>query len=230
MLKFIPFAFVLLTACATFSRSERAAMDELWGKDIAAFDELNKGFLPEQAILFYGSSSIRLWDNIETDMAPFPVVRRGYGGASLHDAAYFARRVLTPIDYRALVLFVGNDIWGNEYDKTPEEMEFLADKIVRTSRRHEKSAPVFFIEVTHVPARAHLIKEWDAANAKLKAYADEHDFVHFIPTRDLYIKENGQIREDLFREDNIHQNEAGYAIWKERIKDEISKVFPALAK
>lgn len=230
MLKFIPLVVVFFTTCATYSLSERTEMERLWGKEIAAFDELNKGDLPKEAILFYGSSSIRLWDNIEADMAPFSVIRRGYGGASYKDAAFYARRVLTPIDYRALVVFFANDIWGGEYDKTPNEIVLLADQIVRTSRRHEKKAPVFIIEITQMPDRAQVIAECDAANAALKAYTEKHEFVHFIPTRDLYVKKNGEIRKELFRSDAIHQNDVGYAIWKDRIKEEIAKVVPIRAK
>lgn len=225
MLKFIPFLLLFFASCSTtFSRYEKRQMTKRWGEDINAFKELNKGVQSKDAILFYGSSSIRLWDSIEVDMAPYVAIRRGYGGASLHDAAYFARRVLSPIDYRALVLFVGNDIWGNEYDKTPEQMVSLTNEIVRTSRRHQPTAPVFIIEVTHIPAREALIDKLDAANAQLKAYADAREYVHFIPTRDLYLTSNDKVRKELFRADNIHQNEAGYAIWKTRIKEHIDLV------
>jgi hypothetical protein len=195
-----------------------------WSTEIKAFDALNKAGLPKDPILFYGSSSIRLWENIQTDLTPLSVVRRGYGGASLHDASYFAKRVLYPIDYRALVLFIGNDIWGNEFDKTPAEMRKLMKYIIGVSRKHRPNAEIFLIEVTHVPARAHLMAEWDAANEMLKELAKSNDDLHFIRTKDLYVKPNGEIRAELFRDDDIHQNDQGYELWKVRIKRELLRV------
>ncbi|MEM9837237.1 MAG: GDSL-type esterase/lipase family protein [Bacteroidota bacterium] len=225
MLRHIPFVLlVFVLTSSAFPSYNTTDIRNRWEDEIAVFDQLNKQPQPQNAILFYGSSSIRMWDDIEEDMSPYPVIRRGYGGAALHDAAHYARRVLTPLDYRALVIFVANDIWGTANDKSPAEMERLMDKIVQTSRRHRPGAPVFIIEVTHIPARAHLIEAWDAANAHLKAYANALDGVHFIPTRDLYLCAGDRVRAELFQADGIHQNESGYAIWKDRIKSKIDEV------
>ena len=45
----------------------------------------SKNAVPEDAILFVGSSSIRLWETIGDDMAPYSAIRRGYGGAKFSD-------------------------------------------------------------------------------------------------------------------------------------------------
>lgn len=211
---------LLLTSCGKkpWSAYDVADIKARWASEIAAFDALNQEALPDNPILFYGSSSIRLWKNIEEDLAPLPVVKRGYGGASLHDATYYAKRVLQPISYSALVVFIANDIWGRPSDKSPEEIEKLMDYIVRTSQKHRPEAPVFIVEITQTPARAHLVKELEAANAQLEAYAKRHDQVHFIPTKDLYMDADGQMKPELFMPDQLHQNAAGYAVWSGRIK------------
>ncbi len=222
--------FLLLTACGEkpWSAYNVAEIKAKWETEIAAFDALNKSATPDNPVLFYGSSSIRLWKNIEEDLAPLAVAKRGYGGASLHDAAYYAKRVLRPIPYRALAIFVANDIWGRPTDKSPEEIEKLMDYIVRTSQEHRPDAPVFLIEITHTPARAHLVKELEAANAKLQAYAQKHDKVHFIATKDLYMDATGKMNEDLFMADQLHQNSVGYAVWSRRIKAFIQTVLTSV--
>ena len=40
-------------------------------------------------ILFIGSSSIRRWDNMTNQMAPYQVIKRGYGGAHFYDLNSF---------------------------------------------------------------------------------------------------------------------------------------------
>jgi len=36
-----------------------------------------------EAILFTGSSSIKMWKTLEQDMAPMQVINRGFGGSTL---------------------------------------------------------------------------------------------------------------------------------------------------
>ena len=51
-------------------------------------------------VLFLGSSSINLWDNIYRDMAPLKILRRSYGGAALRDMLSYkpslARKEMIP--------------------------------------------------------------------------------------------------------------------------------------
>ena len=100
------------------------------------------------AILFIGSSSIRRWGDIAIDMAPYRPIQRGYGGAKYSDVAVFAERLIQPHRYRALVMFVGNDVSGKPQDHTPEEVERLVRYIVDVSLKHQSDAPVLLIEVT----------------------------------------------------------------------------------
>ena len=73
---------------------------------------------PDNSVIFAGSSSIRLWETLEEDMAPYPVIQRGYGGARLSDFAVYAERILYHHKNSGIVLFIANDIAGTENDKT----------------------------------------------------------------------------------------------------------------
>ena len=211
-------------ACSPLRKYDSSAIVAQWEDDIQAFERLDRAATyPDSAILFAGSSSIRLWDAIAEDMAPYPVIQRGYGGAALHDFAYYTPRILYPHHYRALVLFVGNDIWGNEDDKSPEEMVNLFRYIVKKSQRHQPSAPVFIVEVTHVPKREHLVETIQQANDAIRLASEQWENVHFIPTHDLYLTTDQKIDKSLFRDDDIHQNEIGYAQWTERLKEYIKR-------
>ena len=189
------------------------------------FDSLNASHTyPGNAILFAGSSSIRLWDNIEEDMAPYPVIRRGYGGASYADLAYYIERIVYPHNFAALVIFAGNDIWGRETDRSPGEVARLLEHIVKRVNAKFDATPIFVIEVTHVPARAHLIHEIDAQNKALEKMCEQFDHVHWVPTKQIYLTGENKVNIDLFRKDNVHQNEEGYALWTEQIKRKIKEV------
>ena len=219
-------ALVLLSslACSPLRTYDTSAIVAQWEDDIREFERLDQATVyPDSAILFAGSSSIRLWDDIEQDMAPYAVIQRGYGGAALHDFAYYAPRILYPHRYQALVLFVGNDIWGNADDKSPEEMVRLFKHIVRQSQRHQPAAPVFIVEVTHVPKREALVEEIQRANDAIREATQGWENVHFIPTSDLFLTADRTVRRDVFRDDDIHQNEVGYRRWTERLKEHIRR-------
>ena len=67
----------------------------------------------ENDILFIGSSSIRLWENINRDMYPYNSVKRGYGGAHFYDLIHFSKRLVKNHSPKAILIFVANDITGS---------------------------------------------------------------------------------------------------------------------
>ena len=117
----------------------RTAAVERWGDAIAQLELKDKiETHPGNSILFVGSSSIRRWDEIGADMAPYHPIQRGYGGAKWSDVAIFAERLISPHTFRAVVFFVGNDITGRADDKSPEEVTGLFSYVLGRVREHNK--------------------------------------------------------------------------------------------
>ena len=99
-----------LSSCDV-SRKYTAEATKRWEKDIVKFEQLDRTEkYPDNAVLFVGSSSIRLWSTLKEDVAPFPVIQRGFGGSKFSDVAVYAKRIVYPHKFRALVIYEGNDI------------------------------------------------------------------------------------------------------------------------
>ena len=104
-----------------------------WEKDIAAFEKLDRENRdPENAILFTGSSSIRLWETMAEDMKPWPTIRRGYGGAKFHDLAIYAERS----DISEEIVRLGSHLQQFETimaaeDSAGRKLEFLTQEMLR---------------------------------------------------------------------------------------------------
>jgi len=210
------------------SPKDRANTAERWEKEIANLERLDRTEPdPDNAVMLLGSSSIRLWDDAAKLLTPYPVIRRGYGGARFSDLVVFARRLLSPHDYRALVVFVGNDIAGSKQDRPVEEVRKMVSYVVAVAREHQPDALILLVEVTPTPARFGVWPEIRSLNAMLREFSLTTPNVYFVPTAESYLTVDDQPREDLFREDRLHQNDAGYRVWAGLIRDRLNVVLDA---
>jgi len=196
-----------------------------WEDDIQRLERLDRTrSYAAESILFVGSSSIRLWSAIEQDMAPYPVIQRGYGGAKFSDVAWYAERLIYPHRFRALVLFVANDIAGSPKDKSPQQVASLFARVVKTVRARYPDTPVFYIEVTPTPSRWAVWPQASRANRMIRRLCDSEPHLHFIATSDQFLDDNGLPRAELFREDRLHLNRDGYRLWSRIIKAALDRV------
>jgi hypothetical protein len=215
ILVLLPVALLSLAiSCSPVSRYINSKDVLHWEPDIARFDSLNAvESSGPGTLLVAGSSSIRLWDSIQADLAPYTVMQRGYGGAKLSDFNHYADRIIKPHPFRAIMIFVANDIAGGEQDRSPREVFLLFRKLVKTIRERNPGTPVFWIEVTPTPARWQASQQIRKASDQIRDYCERHDDLHFIDTYDQFITEMGIPDSTLFREDMLHLNRQGYRLW-----------------
>ena len=212
-----------------FLEPYRAKAVERWEKEITKLEAKDAETVdPADAILFIGSSSIRRWSDIGTDMAPYRPVQRGYGGAKYSDVAIFAKRLLHPHQYRALVIFVGNDVSGKPEDHSPEQVEQLVRYVVGVSHAHQPAAPVLLIEVTPTEKRFDVWPQIRRVNERLREIALSTANTHFIATADHYLDPMGNPRNELFVDDRLHLNEQGYELWSKLIRRRLDEVLRKL--
>ncbi len=205
--------------------ADRANSIERWEKDIAKFARLDESEPdPENAVMLLGSSSIRLWENAAEMLAPYPTIRRGYGGARYSDLVVFAKRLITPHEFRALVVFVANDITGSKEDRSVEAVRRMVMHVIEIAREHQPESPILLVEVTPTPSRFHVWKEIRELNAMLREVALTQPNVSFVSTAEYYLDNEDQPRAEFFRDDRLHQNTAGYQVWAELIRRELDNV------
>jgi len=216
------FSFVLLS-CSPVKKYQDLPEVRSWDKDIQKFEQLDRNEkYPADAILFAGSSSIRLWSTLEKDMSPYHIIQRGYGGAKLSDFAVFADRIITPHMCKAIVIFIANDIMGTAQDKTPKEVSVLFRNVLKTIRKSHPSTPVFWIAVTPTPLRWKVWPEIQKANAMIRNICDNKKNTYFVKTDFAFLNENRVPKDELFRDDKLHLTEKGYAVWTDIIKKELN--------
>lgn len=197
-----------------------------WEESIAALEALDAAEPdPAGAVLLLGSSSIRRWDTAADDLTPYPVIRRGYGGARFYDLAHFAERLITPHEYRAAVIFVGNDISGGKQDVAPEVTGRLFGYVADLLTSHQPGARVICCDVRPAPSRFHLWDRIQGSNRALRAECDRRPNVSYLDTAADFLTADGTAaREDYYGPDRLHLSPLGTQVWSKLIKAELDRV------
>lgn len=223
--KFLLATLIILSACSPLKTYRNLPEVKAWENEIRKFEQLDvEKSYPSDAVLFAGSSSIKLWDDIGRDMQPYNVIQRGYGGAKLSDFAVYADRIIYPHPCSAIVIFIANDISGSDSDKTPAEVAQLFRKTLYIIRRKYKDTPVFWIAITPTAARWHVWPEIREANQQIQRICKNHHNTYFISTEQAFLTREGLPRTELFRDDKLHLNTDGYRVWAGIIRNELYKV------
>jgi len=166
----------------------------------------------EGAILFTGSSSIRLWKTLAEDFADLAVINRGFGGSQISDLIGYFDRVILPGRPRQIVIYSGtNDL--ND-DESPAQV--LAD-FATLCGMIERALPdtrIALIGAAPNPARWEQREAQTAFNQMAAAYCERMGY-DFIDVWTPMLGEDGLPSRDIYVDDQLHMNEAGYAMWRE---------------
>ncbi|MEE4193785.1 MAG: GDSL-type esterase/lipase family protein [Anaerolineae bacterium] len=193
---------------------------ERWEKEIKKIESRYGEYKPTGRIVFLGSSSIRLWETLEEDMAPFDVLNHGFGGSKAVDSTYYLNRLVNPFKPRALVIFTGtNDINGIKGNtKSGEQVFFSVINLIETYHELYPQVPIFYISITPTPSRWKVWRDADTTNQLVARYAEKNPYLTLIDTTEAFINTDGKPKRSLFQRDQLHLNEKGYALWTSLIK------------
>ena len=187
-----------------------------------AFAQADKAHRPApHGVLFVGSSTIRFWSRMAEDFSQEPVViNRGYGGSTLEDTRYFARRLVVQYQPRHVLLYAGdNDLAEG---RTPSQVLQSLKGFITVVRRELPQTRIDYISIKPSPLRISLLPRMREANTMIEAYLRTVPNAGFIDVFNPMLGADGAPRADLFGPDRLHMNDAGYALWKSVIGAHVS--------
>ncbi len=196
-----------------------------WESEIHIFDSLNvTEKYSEKAVMFLGSSSIRLWKHIKEDLGYPYIIQRGFGGSNLADVAYFTKRILYPVQPRALFLYVANDIVGNAKDKTPDQVLELVKYIVKLAREKYPAMPIAWLAIFPNESRWKVWEKVKQANWLVKQFCESQSNIFYIDSADKFLDEDGRPIEKYYRDDKLHLTNEGYKVWGRNIGGQVKMI------
>jgi len=186
----------------------------VWEPQIASYERADRKHPPPRgAIVFTGSSTIRLWRTLARDMAPLPVINRGFGGAHLAHVTAFADRIVMPYAPAAVVLYCGDNDLGAWTGKRPDSIVNDLTQFVSRVQGALPDARIYVISIK--PSRLRR-QQWPAQEAANRGIADltrSLPRVDYVDVATPMLGAAAQPPRDLFTLDGLHLSRAGYALW-----------------
>lgn len=214
---FVACLAALLIAGPTTLGAQAKADATQWEPDIQAFERSDRtNPPPANAILFLGSSSIRLWKTLARDFPEQKVINRGFGGSQISDSVFFTERIVLPCRPRMIVFYAG----GNDINAGKLPQEVFGDWTNFVRRVHVKlpATRIAYISSAPNPARWEQVAKVKELNRLIADYTKQDSRLAFIDVFSKMLGDDGRPRPEIFSEDQLHMNAEGYRLWTKIVK------------
>lgn len=164
----------------------------------------------KKLVVFAGSSSIRMWKDVQDYFPGYNVINNGFGGSHYSDLIYFYDQLVLMQKPDILLIYEGdNDIASHKKpSKVSKEAKLLVEKIQSDMPETE----VVIISPKPCLARWEFRKDYAKLNKRLYKLSKKND-IGFADVWTAMLDDNGIVFQDIFVEDGIHMNKKGYDIW-----------------
>jgi lysophospholipase L1-like esterase len=169
--------------------------------------------LGNDLILFTGSSSIKMWKDLQDYFPDHHIINSGFGGSQTNDLLHFADELIIRYQPKKIFVYEGdNDISAG---KPIEEILDNTHELVEKIKKQLPGATIYLISAKPSISRWHLKDRYMDLNQQFMDYSQSHDHVEYVDVWTVMLDKEGNPKADIFLEDNLHMNKAGYDLWSE---------------
>jgi lysophospholipase L1-like esterase len=172
---------------------------------------------PSNAILFVGSSSFAMWRDVNNYFPGYKIINRGFGGSILPDVIRYSYDIILPYQPKQVVVYCGENDLATADSVSAMEVSNRFKTLFGIIRTNLPKANICFISMKPSPSRAILQNKMKAANTLIKQFIAKQKNAAFIDIYGAMLDTNGQMRPELFLNDQLHMKPEGYAIWQKAI-------------
>ena len=185
---------------------------------------VKKHTTPENPVIFYGSSSFRLWDpKIRTDLDSNSIINLAFGGSTLVSCGDYFDQIMAPYrKAKSMVIYAGDNDLGD--GKSAIEVK---DAFVQLFNKVEKrfgQIPVFFMSIKPSPSKQAILETIADSNRLIREALASHSNFHYIDIFTPMLTNSGNSDPAYFLEDMLHMNEAGYRVWTKVVLSQRAKI------
>jgi len=174
-------------------------------------------------VVFYGSSSIRLWTSLSADLGSDFVLNLGFGGSTLEACVYFFERILMSARPCSLVVYAGDNDLGD--GRSSADVVESYRKFAGKMRTCLPDIEYGFVSIKPSPARIGILDRILETNSAIGREILDQPKAYFIDVASSMVDQDAKPRQNLYQEDGLHLNADGYKLWTEIMLKHRDQIF-----
>ncbi|MEJ7560216.1 MAG: GDSL-type esterase/lipase family protein [Pedobacter sp.] len=198
------------------------AQEKPFWNELLEFQKSDSASMPQShGIVFVGSSSLRMWQDLESTFKSYNAINRGFGGSELIHANDYIQELVLKYNPRQVVIYSGeNDVASGA---SAEETFKRFVTFYTNLRTHLPKATITYISMKLSPSRAKFSDVILNANSMIKGYISKQKNADYIDIISKMLSSSGASRPELFQDDMLHMKPAGYVVWTKEITPHLKR-------
>lgn len=189
-------------------------------EDVKQLEKRSQQLTYEPETLFYGSSSIRLWETLYSDFADLKPVNLGFGGSTLAACVWFFKRIMLTYSPKRLVVYAGDNDLGD--GRTPEEVFIFFKQLMVEVNRRFGNIQCYYISLKPSINRRNIIDRFKYTNNLIETeIVKSSDNWHFINIFSHMVDAGDYPKGRYFVNDGLHLSKEGYELWKQVVAEQL---------
>lgn len=169
-------------------------------------------------VVFYGSSSIRLWTTLAQDFPQLNTLNLGFGGSTLAACTWYFERVVVPAKPSSIVFYAGDNDLGD--GRHPEEVYLFFCAFAECLKRLLPGVPLYFLSIKISPSRWNIADQIRYANKLIAREIEKYPDHQYIDMTAPLLGPDGRPRREFFENDGLHLSPAGYRMWRQTVQQQ----------
>lgn len=180
-------------------------------------------FPASNQILLIGSSSFTLWKDVQSYFPDRKILNRAFGGSTLVDVIRYRYDVVYPYQPKQIIIYCGENDFASSDTVTVEMVVKRFTTLFNYIRAKYKNVPLAYVSMKPSPSRVNLMPKYVEANKRIQTFLATKPNTKFVDVYSAMLTATGEPMPDIFKEDRLHMNEKGYAIWKKKLQNVLVK-------
>ncbi|WP_276167596.1 GDSL-type esterase/lipase family protein [Zobellia alginiliquefaciens] len=207
---------VLLLLCGVISNAQSS-----FTKEVAAITQKYDSLYDasKESIVFTGSSSIRVWKDLQERFPDHQVINSGFGGSQAVDLLQFTDDLILHYKPKKVFIYEGDNDIQNK--KRPNEIIGTITQIRDLIFANNPQTEIVFISAKPSISRWKLRRKYKRLNRKMEKMTLTDNRLKYVDVWKPML-DGRKVKQDIFVSDGLHMNSKGYEIWYAALKNYVN--------
>ena len=213
-----PFLKVIVCIAFGIGQSNTTLCAQPFKQEVLQFQKSDSIVMPPKGqIVFAGSSSFTRWKDVAMYFPGYPIINRGFGGATLVDLIYYVDDAIIKYQPSQVFIYCGENDMADVDTVSPATV-LLRFKTLHTIllKKLPRATKIIFVSLKPSVARWHLETKFIEANKLIEGYIATQKNMQYLDVHTAMLDEKKEVLKDIFIADQLHMNPKGYLIWQKQ--------------